>query len=103
VFGVFAMRELGAESFGADDELAWCLPESRPFQLRDLQESRAREPGAIHALGLEWFRSNVDEHRELGRRFKLHGVATWFHFHGGRQAARLMEQIWEKVRPIEKN
>jgi hypothetical protein len=33
----------------------------------------------------------------------LHGVATWFHFHVGRQAARLMEQIWAKVRPIEKN
>jgi hypothetical protein len=81
VFGVFALRELGAESFGADDELAWCLPESRPFQLRYLQESRAREPGAIHALGLEWVHSNVGEHRELGRRFMLHGVPTWFFFH----------------------
>ncbi|MFM0629172.1 hypothetical protein [Paraburkholderia xenovorans] len=31
------------------------------------------------------FHCNVDEHCEQGRRFMLHGLATWFHFHGGRR------------------
>jgi hypothetical protein len=43
--------------------------------------------GEIRALGLKWFHSNVYVHRELGRRFTLHGVPTWFFFHRGRRLA----------------
>jgi hypothetical protein len=46
------------------------------------------QPEAIRALGLKWFHSNVYEHRELGRRFVLHGVPTWFFFHRGKRLGR---------------
>jgi hypothetical protein len=45
-------------------------------------------PEAIRVLGLRWFHSNVYEHRELGRRFMLHGVPAWFFFHRGRRLGR---------------
>ena len=46
------------------------------------------QPDAMRALGLRWFHSNVYEHRELGRRFLLHGVPTWFFFHRGKRLGR---------------
>jgi hypothetical protein len=46
------------------------------------------QPDAIRALGLRWFRWNVYEHHELGRRFTLDGVPTWCFFYRGKRLGR---------------
>lgn len=43
---------------------------------------------AVRALNLAWFHSNVYDHRELGRRFTLHGVPTWYFFFRGKTLGR---------------
>ncbi len=91
-FAVFGMQELSAASFDAalaeaGDELAvvffWGLD---CFNCEIAKKAMLAQPDAIRALGLKWFHSNVYEHRELGRRFMLHGVPTWLLL--PRQAAR---------------
>ena len=93
-FAVFEMRELSAESFdagleAAGDELAvvffWGLD---CFNCEIAKKAMLAQPEAIRALGLKWFHSNVYEHRELGRRFMLHGVPTWFFFYRGKRLGR---------------
>ena len=93
-FAVFEMQELSAESFdaaldAAGDELAvvffWGLD---CFNCEIAKKAMLAQPEAIRALGLKWFHSNVYEHRELGRRFVLHGVPTWFFFHRGKRLGR---------------
>jgi hypothetical protein len=93
-FAVFEMQELGAESFdsaleAAGDELAvvffWGLD---CFNCEIAKKAMLAQPDAIRALRLRWFHSNVYEHRELGRRFMLHGVPTWFFFHRGKRLGR---------------
>ena len=93
-FAVFEMQELSAESFdaglkAAGDELAvvffWGLD---CFNCEIAKKAMLAQPEAIRALGLKWFHSNVYEHRELGRRFMLHGVPTWFFFHRGKRLGR---------------
>lgn len=93
-FAVFEMQELSAESFdaaleAAGDELAvvffWGLD---CFNCEIAKKAMLAQPEAIRALGLRWFHSNVYEHRELGRRFMLHGVPTWFFFHRGKRLGR---------------
>ncbi|MFM0335353.1 thioredoxin family protein [Paraburkholderia fungorum] len=93
-FAVFDMRALSPESFDAElaeagDELAvvffWGLD---CFNCEIAKKAMLAQPEAIRALGLKWFHCNVYEHRELGRRFTLHGVPTWFFFHRGRRLGR---------------
>jgi len=93
-FAVFEMQELSAESFdsaleAAGDELAvvffWGLD---CFNCEIAKKAMLVQPDAIRALRLRWFHSNVYEHRELGRRFMLHGVPTWFFFHRGKRLGR---------------
>jgi hypothetical protein len=93
-FAVFGMKELSADSFDAGlgeagDELAvvffWGLD---CFNCEIAKKAMLAQPDAIRALGLRWFHSNVYEHRELGRRFLLHGVPTWFFFHRGKRLGR---------------
>ena len=93
-FAVFEMQELSAESFDAaleavGDEVAvvffWGLD---CFNCEIAKKAMLAQPEAIRALGLKWFHSNVYEHRELGRRFMLHGVPTWFFFHRGKRLGR---------------
>jgi hypothetical protein len=93
-FAVFEMQELSAESFdagleAAGDELAvvffWGLD---CFNCEIAKKAMLAQPEAIRALGLKWFHSNVYEHRELGRRFMLHGVPTWFFFYRGKRLGR---------------
>ncbi|MFM0152514.1 thioredoxin family protein [Paraburkholderia sediminicola] len=93
-FTVFGMQELSAESFDAElaeagDELAvvffWGLD---CFNCEIAKKAMLAQPDAIRALGLRWFHSNVYEHRELGRRFMLHGVPTWFFFYRGKRLGR---------------
>ncbi|WP_341313173.1 thioredoxin family protein [Paraburkholderia sp. IMGN_8] len=93
-FAAFDMVELSAESFDvklaeAGDELAvvffWGLD---CFNCEIAKKAMLTQPDAIRALGLRWFHSNVYEHRELGRRFMLHGVPTWFFFHRGKRLGR---------------
>lgn len=92
-FAAFEMQALSAESFdaglaGAGDELAvvffWGLD---CFNCEIAKKAMLAQPDAIRALGLKWFHSNVYEHRELGRRFTLHGVPTWFFFYRGNRLA----------------
>jgi len=94
VFAVFEMQELSVESFdsaleAAGDELAvvffWGLD---CFNCEIAKKAMLAQPDAIRALRLRWFHSNVYEHRELGRRFMLHGVPTWFFFHRGKRLGR---------------
>jgi thiol:disulfide interchange protein len=93
-FSAFDMQELSAESFDASlaeagDQLAvvffWGLD---CFNCEIAKKAMLAQPDAIRALGLRWFHSNVYEHRELGRRFMLHGVPTWFFFHRGKRLGR---------------
>jgi hypothetical protein len=93
-FTVFDMQELNAESFdaalaAAGDELAvvffWGVD---CFNCEIAKKAMLAQPDAIRALGLKWFHSNVYEHRELGRRFMLHGVPTWFFFYRGKRLGR---------------
>ena len=93
-FAVFEMQELSAESFdagleAAGDEVAvvffWGLD---CFNCEIAKKAMLAQPEAIRALGLKWFHSNVYEHRELGRRFMLHGVPTWFFFYRGKRLGR---------------
>ena len=93
-FTVFDMKELSAASFDAGlaeagDELAvvffWGVD---CFNCEIAKKAMLAQPDAIRALGLRWYHSNVYEHRELGRRFMLHGVPTWFFFHYGKRLGR---------------
>ncbi|HYS65848.1 MAG TPA: thioredoxin family protein [Paraburkholderia sp.] len=93
-FAVFDMQALTADTFdagiqSATDDLAvvffWGLD---CFNYEIAKKAMLAQPDAIHALGLRWFHSNVYEHRELGRRFLLHGVPTWFFFHRGKRLGR---------------
>ena len=90
-FAAFDMEELTANTFdagiqSAGDDLAvvffWGLD---CFNCEIAKKAMLAQPDAIRALGLRWFHSNVYEHRELGRRFLLHGVPTWFFFHRGKR------------------
>ncbi|WP_323121820.1 thioredoxin family protein [Burkholderia alba] len=93
-FSVFDMQALGAEDFDAGLETAgdalavvffWGLD---CFNCEIAKKAMLAQPDAIRALGLKWFHSNVYEHRALSRRFVLHGVPTWFFFHGGKRLGR---------------
>ncbi|CAG4902374.1 thioredoxin family protein [Paraburkholderia saeva] len=91
---VFDMQALSAETFdaglaSAGDELAvvffWGF---ECFNCEIAKKAMLAQPDVIRALGLKWFHSNVYEHRELGRRFTLHGVPTWFFFYRGKRLGR---------------
>jgi hypothetical protein len=93
-FAVFDMQELAADTFdaglqSAGEDLAvvffWGLD---CFNCEIAKKAMLAQPEAIRALGLRWFQSNVYEHRDLGRRFLLHGVPTWFFFHRGKRLGR---------------
>ncbi|HEY4351188.1 MAG TPA: thioredoxin family protein [Paraburkholderia sp.] len=93
-FAAFDMQELTADTFDAGlkeagDELAvvffWGID---CFNCEIAKKAMLAKPDEIRALGLRWFHSNVYEHRELGRRFLLHGVPTWFFFHRGKRLGR---------------
>jgi thiol:disulfide interchange protein len=93
-FAAFEMQEVSASSFdaaleSAGDELAVVFFWGEDcFNCEIAKKAMLAQPEAIRALGLEWFHSNVYEHRELGKRFVLHGVPTWFFFHRGRRLGR---------------
>ncbi|MEM5438345.1 thioredoxin family protein [Paraburkholderia diazotrophica] len=93
-FAAFDMQELTAETFdsglqSAGENLAvvffWGLD---CYNCEIAKKAMLAQPDAIRALGLRWFHSNVYEHRDLGRRFMLHGVPTWFFFHRGKRLGR---------------
>jgi hypothetical protein len=93
-FDVFAMQAVSADTIDsalaqAGDELAvvffWGFD---CFNCDIAKKAMLAQPDAIRALGLKWFHSNIYEHRELGRRFALHGVPTWFFFYRGKRLGR---------------
>jgi hypothetical protein len=93
-FAAFGMQALDAAGFdagvaSAGDDLAvvffWGVD---CFNCEIAKRAMLAKPDAIRALGLKWFHSNVYEHRELGRRFSLHGVPAWFFFHRGKRLGR---------------
>lgn len=93
-FDAFDMQALDAGTFdaaldGAGDALAvvffWGVD---CFNCEIAKKAMLAQPDAIRALDLKWFHCNVYEHPQLGRRFGLHGVPTWFFFHRGRRLGR---------------
>nr|WP_175802001.1 thioredoxin family protein [Burkholderia anthina] len=58
------------------------------FNCEIAKKAMLAQSDAIRALDLKWFHCNVYEHHELGRRFGLHGVPTWFFFHRGKRLGR---------------
>jgi hypothetical protein len=92
-FAVFEMQALTADTFDAGiqsvgDDLAVVFFWGLDCFSEIAKKAMLAQPDAIRALGLRWFHSNVYEHRELGRRFLLHGVPTWFFFHRGKRLGR---------------
>ncbi|CAI8697389.1 Thioredoxin [Burkholderia sp. IT-111MI5] len=92
-FDAFDMQALAADTFdagieGAGDALAvvffWGVD---CFNCEIAKKAMLAQPDAIRALDLKWFHCNVYEHHQLGRRFGLHGVPTWFFFHRGKRSA----------------
>lgn len=90
-FNAFDMQALAPDTFdagvaGAGDALAvvffWGVD---CFNCEIAKKAMLAQPDAIRALGLKWFHCNVYEYPELGRRFGLHGVPTWFFFHRGKR------------------
>ncbi|WP_175919053.1 thioredoxin family protein [Burkholderia pyrrocinia] len=93
-FVAFDMQALAADTFdagieGAGDALAvvffWGVD---CFNCEIAKKAMLAQPEAIRALDLKWFHCNVYEHHQLGRRFGLHGVPTWFFFHRGKRLGR---------------
>ncbi|AHI63970.1 thioredoxin family protein [Burkholderia thailandensis] len=93
-FAAFDMQELDAANFdaglaSAGDALAvvffWGVD---CFNCEIAKKAMLANPDAIRALGLKWFHGNVYAHRELARRFVLHGVPTWFFFWRGKRLGR---------------
>lgn len=93
-FSIFEMEEVNAANFdaalaSAGDALAvvffWGVD---CFNCEVAKKAMLAQPEAIRALGLKWFHANVYEHRELGHRFSLHGVPTWFFFYRGKRLGR---------------
>lgn len=93
-FSAFDMQEVGAGDLdpalaSVGDALAvvffWGMD---CFNCEIAKQAMLAQPDAVRALGLKWFHSNVYEHRELGRRFSLHGVPAWFFFHRGKRLGR---------------
>jgi len=93
-FNAFDMQALAPDTFdagvaGAGDALAvvffWGVD---CFNCEIAKKAMLAQPDAIRALGLKWFHCNVYEYPELGRRFGLHGVPTWFFFHRGKRLGR---------------
>lgn len=58
------------------------------FNCEIAKKAMLANPERIKALGLRWFHSNIYEHRELGQRFALHGVPSWFFFYHGKKLGR---------------
>ncbi|MGF6903415.1 hypothetical protein P3T22_004701 [Paraburkholderia sp. GAS348] len=58
------------------------------FNCEIVKKATSAQPDAIRALGFRWFHSNVNEHREPGRRFMPHGVPTRFLFYRGKRLGR---------------
>ncbi|MBR8131557.1 thioredoxin family protein [Burkholderia ambifaria] len=93
-FNAFDMQALAPDTFdagvaGAGDALVvvffWGVD---CFNCEIAKKAMLAQPDAIRALGLKWFHCNVYEYPELGRRFGLHGVPTWFFFHRGKRLGR---------------
>jgi hypothetical protein len=93
-FDAFEMREIDAESLDAalldaGDKLAvvflWGFD---CFNCEIAKKAMLAQQEAVRSLDLAWFHGNVYAHRELGRRFALHGVPAWFFFHRGRKLGR---------------
>lgn len=93
-FAAFDMQALAADTFdagieGAGDGLSvvffWGVD---CFNCEIAKKAMLAQPAAIRALDLKWFHCNVYEHQQLGRRFGLHGVPTWFFFHRGKRLGR---------------
>ena len=93
-FSVFDMQEVTADTIdevlaSAGDALAavffWGVD---CFNCEIAKKAMLAQPEAIRSLGLAWFHANVYEHPELGRRFVLHGVPTWFFFYRGKRLGR---------------
>ncbi|KHK54563.1 thioredoxin protein [Burkholderia sp. A9] len=102
-FEAFDMRGLAVDTFDAGIDGAGDAPEEVPlgdalavvffwgvdcFNCEIAKKAMLAQPDAIRALDLKWFHCNVYEHHELGRRFGLHGVPTWFFFHRGKRLGR---------------
>ncbi|AXK64575.1 MULTISPECIES: thioredoxin family protein [Burkholderia] len=91
-FDAFGMQALAPDTFDAGiagDALAvvffWGVD---CFNCEIAKKAMLAQSDAIRALNLKWFHCNVYEHPELGRRFGLHGVPTWFFFHRGKRLGR---------------
>ncbi|QTD89145.1 thioredoxin family protein [Burkholderia anthina] len=93
-FDAFGMQALAPDTFDAGiervgDSLAvvffWGVD---CFNCEIAKKAMLAQSDAIRALNLKWFHCNVYEHPELGRRFGLHGVPTWFFFHRGKRLGR---------------
>ncbi|PFH27093.1 thioredoxin family protein [Burkholderia sp. JKS000303] len=102
-FEAFDMQALTADTFDAAIAGAGNAPQEVPlgdglavvffwgvdcFNCEIAKKAMLAQSDAIRALDLKWFHCNVYEHHELGRRFGLHGVPTWFFFHRGKRLGR---------------
>ena len=59
------------------------------FNCEQFKQAAVLKQAELQAQGLHWLQANVYEDRELGRRFSLHGVPTFYFFHKGKKLGRI--------------
>ena len=59
------------------------------FNCEQFKKAAVLKEVELKAQGVHWLQANVYEDTELGRRFSLHGVPTFYFFHRGRKLGRI--------------
>lgn len=59
------------------------------FNCEQFKKSAALNEAEFKAQGVHWLQANVYQDTELGRRFSLHGVPTFYFFHRGKKLGRI--------------
>jgi len=59
------------------------------FNCDQFKKAALLQEAALKAQDIHWLHANVYQDTELGRRFSLHGVPTFYFFHRGRKLGRI--------------
>nr|WP_297350826.1 thioredoxin family protein [uncultured Caldimonas sp.] len=94
-FERFAMRPVTASGFDqALDDAGEALVGvyfwgDNCFNCEQFKKAAVLKEAELKAQNVHWLQANVYEDAELGRRFSLHGVPTFYFFHRGKKLGRI--------------